>query len=155
MVAAAAAPAPAPAIAPLPFAHPRSCSPIIRVPAPTCTHPPLARSCLFMPACLCLLSYLLIYPATRSNLFGLCLAFVRAHSRLLACVLLYAAPRYLVILIWPLFGLVWARSCSSGLWLVSLCALRPLVYVYIKYTISTYMLINTLTFIACNLHKIY
>jgi len=51
----------------------------------------------------------------------------------------------------PCFGLhlafVWACLGSSGLWLVSLRALRPPVYVYTKYTISTYMLINTLTLI--------
>ena len=115
--------------------------------------PPIARSCCscsFVPTwlfarlpfmwlpfalvCACSVECpFVLIPATWSHLFGLRLAFVCARLCPLACVLLYADPRYLVTLVWPSFVLIRAR---------------PLVYVYIKYTISTYMLINTLTFIA-------
>jgi hypothetical protein len=47
---------------------------------------------------------------------------------------------------WPLFVLVFGlRLGSFGLWWGSLHALQPLVYVYIEYTVNTYMIIKPLT----------
>src|SRR5882672_11437281 len=78
-----------------------------------------------------------------------CLAFIWPSFVLVCACLRSFTPTCLCALIcgsllpcYTCLAFVWAHSCSSGLWLVSLRALQPLVYVYIKYTISTYMLIN-------------
>ena len=72
----------------------------------------------------------MLIPATRSRLVGLCSCLFA-----LICVL----PSFGHHLC--LFRLVWALWGFDG----SLRALRPLVYVYIKYTVSTYMIIEKLT----------
>ena len=63
---------------------------------------------------------------------------------MLVCVLISANPRYPVIPIWPSFVLFCALFGFGG----ALHALQPLVYVYIGYTVSTYMIIEKLTFIV-------
>src|ERR1700676_3060009 len=97
--------------------------------------PPFALVCAHSVECL-----FVLIPTTQSHLFGLCLAFIHGHSHSFApaclCALICGSLLSCytrLAFIWPSFVLVHAQ---------------PLVYVYIKYTISTYMLINTLTFIA-------
>ena len=80
----------------------------------------------------------MLIPTTRSRLVGLRLAFVHAHLRS------FVPARLCASFVWPSFVPVRALWGFDG----SLRALRPLVCVYIKYTVSTHMTIEKLTFIA-------
>ena len=116
--------------------------------------PALVRVCLLSFACSCsptlvpplpvpLLSFACSHPPA---LITFTRPLIRVRPPSFVCVCSSGANELFAPAL-PCFGL-----CLAFVWALlgfgwSLCVLRPPVYVYTKYTISTYMLINTLTFI--------